>query len=56
MCAATVFSDSVGYATDILETLGKGIPYAQVNMGPALTTPLEAGMQAFEDALALTKW
>ena len=56
LCGAGVFADGVDFGLSILERLGRPIAFAEVNTGAVLPTALEAGQQAFEDALALTKW
>lgn len=55
-CSLNISSDFVNYGVEILDLMGEPLEMEATSIGAGLSTPLEAGMQAFEDALALQKW
>jgi RHS repeat-associated protein len=56
LCSFNLVSDMANFGVDILETLEVPIEIETNNLGEGLGTALEAGQQAFEDALALRRW
>ena len=51
-CALSVTAQAMDYAALIAKISGDEVPFAEVNLGPEIETPLQTGNEAFDEALS----
>jgi RHS repeat-associated protein len=55
-CALSVTAQAMEYTNLIAKISGEEVPFAEVNLGPEIETPLQSGNEAFDEALSRVIW